>query len=612
MLSNAPESLSRGQRYLMDPTRGICLPEDYGFADGFDRHGRPQLVNLQTVSAFYKGDILAHDRLMFPETSKRMPLFNFQRIMFREFMLRQFLWIQMMRGGGKTSTLARMILDYCLMNAGVPAVLTGPSFRQSLLMFDEMVKILELEKKNANSRIQVNAELKCDPTRNTMGATIQFKNGSTVKAIPMGDGSKIRGLRGGVLVIDEAYQVTEEMYESHIMPFLQVKQGGMESKVVFITTSWYQDCFAWARLCSIASEVKAGNPAYGILDFNLDDLITCGFPLSENIHRDARKHGNPLTYAMTYYNLWPSSSFRWYEQKVIDEALSAEHEVRVELERPKGDNSVYFGIVDLAASEKGDSTFITVGKYINGGVDYVYAVSGKGLGPHERAWLAHEAERKFNLAFMIYDAHGAIGSDFRDTMSKDKLLVDGKVKTVEPCVHIDDFGLKGKKLLIPVSSKHPAVIRALTGMPKDGRIEGEDGLNALLHTKCRDLLWDGKIRGPFIDGARYEDGQDYSGSEIEVADTIRTAFNQLAEVGLAKDLNGNQMYTKTQQLVFRTKSGAHDDGAMCIVYGTIGLLRLLDGGHPNDTRSKPFAQRMGEQQPFTPTRPINVQKITWA
>lgn len=609
MLSSEPESLSRAKRWLLDPTRGIILPHQMGFEEGYDKYNRPQIVNLQSVAEFYKHDILASDRLFLPETTRKMPLYNFQRVMYREFMERQFLWVQMMRGGGKTSTFARMVLLYCLMNPGVPVVLTGPSFRQSLLMFDEMARILELEKKNANSQNQVYAELKGDPTRNTMGATIQFRNGSTVKAIPMGDGSKIRGLRGGVLLIDEAYQITEEMYESHIMPFLQVKQAGMESKVVMITTSWYQDCFAWRRLMSIAAEVKSGNPAYGILDFNLDDLIDCGFPLSENIYRDARRHGNPMTYAMTYYNLWPSSSFRWYEQSVIDDALSMGHGVRVEQQRTTG---VYFAVVDLAASEKGDSTVILVFKYEDGVAKVVYGKSGKGVGPNERAWLVHETRKKFDCAFIIYDSHGAIGSDLRDTLAKDRILIDGKVKTVEPIVHIEDRQLRGARLLIPVNHKHPEVVKALTGMPKDGRIEGEDGLNALMHTKCRDLLWTGRILGPSIEGQVFEEGSSFSGSEVEIGDTIREAFQQLAEVGLAKDMHGNQLYTKTQQLVFRTKSGAHDDGAMCLVYGTIGVLRLEDGTSPNDIRPTAITQPLGGNQSAKSSSKVNYQILSFA
>lgn len=606
------ERKSRSERWLLDPTRGLVLPAEMGFVDGFDKYNRPQHVNLLTVCDYYKQDIVAFDRLMLPETNRKMPPFNFQRVIMREFVERQFLWIQMMRAGGKTSTIGRAVLDYCLMNPGTPAILTGPSYRQALLMFDEICNILELEKRNHNGRVQAWVELKTDPTRNTIGAKIVFKNGSTIQALPMGDGSKIRGLRGGVLVIDEAYQMTQEMYESHILPFVLVEQGGMPPKVVYLTTSWYQDCFAWERLLQIASEVKAGNQSYGILNFDLEMLRESGFPLSKTVYRDARRHGDPVTYAMTFFNIWPSSGSRWYSQNSIDEALSAMHEVKVELERPEKDESTkYFIIVDLAASDKGDSTFLTVVKWDGEKATYVYAKSGRGIGPHERAWLTHELRKKFKPEFIIYDQHGAIGTDFRDLMSREKLLIDNKVKKVEPIVHVDDYGLKGARLLVPVNHKHPFVIRALTGMPKGGNIEGDDGMNELLHTKCRDLMAEGKLVGPSLSKMSYEEGQNFDDSDIEAGETVRTAFTQLAGIGLKKDLNGKQMMTKNGKLVFYTKSGAHDDGAMTIVYSTIGILRLLEGESPNDRRDAPAVKKMTYESPPALSKRVNVVNVSF-
>lgn len=598
---------SRSKNWLLDPTRGLVLPAEMGFKDGFDQYGRPQHVNLQSICDYYKQDIVAFDRLMLPETNRKMSPFAFQRLIMREFVKRQFLWIQMMRAGGKTSTMGRTVLNYCLMHPNTPAILTGPSYRQSLLMFDEICRILEAERRNKNSKLQVYAELKTDPTRNTMGAKIILWNGSTIQALPMGDGSKIRGLRGGVLVIDEAYQMTQEMYESHILPFVLVKQGGMPSKVIYLTTSWYQDCFAWERLLQMASEVKAGNEDYGILNFDLEMLREWNFPLNPTIYKDARRHGNPVTYAMTYYNVWPSSGTRWYDQKTIDEALSMTHELAVELERPDKDSSKYFMVVDLAASENGDDTFITVVKWDGEHANYVYARKAKGAGPHERAWMAHEVRKKFKPEFIIYDSHGAIGTDFRDLMAREKLLIDNKVKKVTPVVHIDDYHLKGDRLLIPTSHKFDAVVRALTGMPKDGAIEGEDGLNELLHSKCRDLLWEGKLVGPSLSKMTYDEGAVFEDSPIEAGETVRTAFNQLAGIGLKKDADGKIVKSKTGKLQFYTKSGSHDDGAMTIVYSTIGILRLTEGESPNDRRTAPLVKRMDSYEvPQGPSKSANV------
>lgn len=612
------EQISRSKQWALDKERGIILPSGMGFQDGKDRHGRPQRVNLYTVSDYLAKDVLAFDRFMLPVETKKFPLFDFQRLIMQEAMQRQFLWLQLMRGGAKTYTIARFVLDYCLMNPGVPVVLTGPSFRQALLMFDEIVRIVERNDRDENAPVRVGSEIVGEVKRNTLESLVRFKNTSSVRAIPMGDGRKIRGLRGGLLVLDEFYQMTEELYESHVLPFVQIKQGGKESKVVHITTSWYQDCFAYRRLMQIASEVKAGNDAYGILDFNLEDLVTCGFPLSENIWKDARRHGNPTTFAMTYYNVWPSSAFRWYEQKVIDDAISAQHEVRVELQRDKKEKDVsYFAVIDLAASEKGDSTVTLVFRYEHGKAKCIYGKSTKGLGPSQRAWEVHELHRKFNPDFVIYDSHGAIGVDLRNDLAKDKLIIDGAIRKVQPLVHHDDYHLRGEHILIPVSSKDTEVIKALTGMPRDGRIEGEDGLNNLLHTKTRDLLWAGEIVGPsplptLVDGSKQAEDIEYSGSQTEVMDVIRTAFQQLADVGLSKDANGDQIRTKSGQLVFKTKPGAHDDGAMCIVYSSIGILRLI-GNLPDQSRPRGEARPMAARPALPKSSPIvNRQKLTFA
>ena len=567
-------------RYNLDRERGILLPESMGFVDGFDAAGHPQRVNLETISNFYHNpaNILAVDRLALPEMNRIQPFFPFQRIMAKEIAKRQFLWIQMMRGGSKTSSVARIVLDYCLQNAGVPAIFTGPSFKQALMLLDEVIKIIQTEQKNENSSLSLLAELRGDPKRNALDAIVNLQNGSSLRALPMGDGTKIRGYRGGLIVVDETYLTTEEMYESHIKPFGSVQQGGMPSKIIHTTTSSYQDCFAYKRMMQIVSEVKAGNPAYGFLDFNLQDLVSCGFPLDKLSWQDAKKHGNPTTFAMTYFNIWPRSTSRWYSQTIVDYAISEQHAIGVELERTS-ENVPYVGVIDLAASDKGDATSMTVFKFVDNKLHLVWAFSGRGLGPSDRAWLVHETDRKFNLQTIVYDAHGAIGVDLRSDLAKKELLVKGVLHKVTPLVHHDANNLSGKHKMIPVAVNDSAVKKALIG-PRDGTsIRGEAGLKNILHTKLRDLLTEGSILGcsrvtPIEEGAEWH----YTGSEHEVLDTVREAFGQLSGIGLARDKNGNQVYTQDGQLVFETRAGMHDDGAMCIVYAAISLLRLQGYG----------------------------------
>lgn len=612
-LRSTESSLTPASNYnwLRDPNRGILLPQEYGFQDGFDCAGRPQRVNLQTIAAFYRKpeNILAVDRLALTETSRVMPLFPHQRIIFKEAALRQFLFLQMMRGGAKSTSLARFSIDYALQNANIPIIFTGPSFKQSLLMFDECVKIFEREEKNENAPLRLQAELVGDPKRNSIDALIRFYNGSSIRALPMGDGTKIRGYRGGLLIIDEAYQITEEMYTSHLAPFVSVKQGDRAGKIILATTSWFQDCFMYRRLLQIASEVKAGNPDYGILDFNLKDLVETAFPLNEAMWKDAQKHGDKQRFAMTYFNIWPRSTARWYSQVSIDDALSERHGVKVEKEREE--TGTYVAVFDLAASEVGDSTFVIVWKYENDQFKAVWAHEERGLDPNQRALLAHDVEDRFNPMFIVYDAHGAIGQDFRSVLSQKEISVKGVAHTVTPIVHHDAFNLSGRHKLIPVAVNDTAVRRALIG-PRDGTsIRGEAGLKNLLHTKLRDLLNDGKFVGPAY-GREDIEGKVYVGSEYEAVDAIRTAYNQLSSIGLAKDKEGNQVYTQDGQLVFETRPGLHDDGAYCIVYATIGYFAVRNRILSPDQRSTPIAQPMkidGVDVSLIDTPADKIQKI---
>lgn len=540
-----------------------------------------------------------------------MPLFPHQRILFKEAAIRQFLFLQMMRGGAKTTSLARFAIDYALI-APVPIIFTGPSFKQSLMMFDECLRILEREERNDNSAVKLRYELIGDPKRNSIDALIRFSNGATIRALPMGDGSKIRGYRGGVLIIDEAYQITEEMYTSHLAPFAGVMMAGRKSKIILSTTSWYQDCFMYRRLLQIAAEVKRGNPAYGILDFNLQDLARTQFPLDPAVWKDARRHSGGPYFAMTYFNIWPRSTARWYSQAAIDGALDAKHNVQIEKKR-SDDDSVYYGVFDLAASEDGDSTFATVYKYENSQSRAVYAYEKKGLGPNERAFLAHELDRRFDFTYIVYDAHGAIGQDFRSVLAQKEIMVNGKLEQVTPLIHHDANNLNGKQKLVPVAVNDLVVRNALIG-PRDGTsIRGEAGLKNQLHTQLRNLLVEEALVGPAPGG---EEGCQYDENDYSAVDAIRTSFQQLAGIGLAKDKQGNQVYTADGQLVFETRPGLHDDGAYCHVYATIGHLALRNRLDKAGIRPRSTTTPILTNRTLTPAEldcsSVQIQRLTIA
>lgn len=551
------------------------LPDSFGEwgYGGLDKYNRPQNINMQTVSNFYSEDIIAIDRLFLPESQRKFPLFPYQRVIMRECSRADFVWLQMMRGGAKSSTLARWALAYALQNANIPIIFTAPSFRQALLMFDEVTRTIDMNDRDQRSPVRIKNELMGEPKRNHLECIIRFKNGSSIRALPMGNGEKIRGIRGGVLIIDEFYQITSEMYQDHIRPFVGVKQGGRESKIIYATTSWTQDCYAYKRLMEIVAEVKVGNPQYAMLDFNLDHIMKSGFPLSETVVRDAERHGNQVTYAMTYYNLWPRATSRWFSQYIIDEALSNERGVRVE-RKPRAGGRYYF-VIDVASSDKGDSTFYIVFKWNGERAEAVSANEYLGLNSNERAWLVHELHSIWSPEFIIYDSHGAIGSDLRKDLALKELLVKGEVKSVRPLVQHDAYGMSGLNVLIPTSPTDSAVQKALLGSGDNAKFKGEAGFRNVMMLECRELLSEGYIVGPSLN-INAEADDIIAREDLDTAEKIHKAFNQLGYIGPEKDKDGNVVLNSDGQLKFKTRSGKHDDGAMCLVYSTIGVNRLVD------------------------------------
>jgi hypothetical protein len=226
---------------------------------------------------------------------------------------------------------------------------------------------------------------------------------------------------------------------------------------------------------------------------------------------------------------------------------------------------------------------------------------------------------------MIYDAHGAIGKDFRTDMALDTLVVlnDEKTKTtietVNPAIHVGENNRRGTQVLLPISVKSEEVVYALTGV-RDGFLDGEAGMLSLLHHKTKEFLWNGKLLAPGIDAIGDLEGTEaetrlYRNSEQEALDVIRESFNQLGKISLDKDAQGNTRMSSSGQLIFRKKSGSSvDDGAFCIIYGSIGL--LMEQGYAKST-SRAVPNRAVPMRASDPIMdhiddPLHFQKLSFS
>jgi len=122
------------------------------------------------------------------------------------------------RGFGKSFLLAVYAMLRCLLIPGSKIVIVGAAFRQSKVIFEYMDTIW----KNAPILRSLCNEAS-GPRRDIDRCTVKINDSWTV-AVPLGDGTKIRGLRAHTIIADEFNSIPVEIYETVVAGFAAVSK----------------------------------------------------------------------------------------------------------------------------------------------------------------------------------------------------------------------------------------------------------------------------------------------------------------------------------------------------------------------------------------------------
>jgi len=139
-----------------------------------------------------------------------------QRLVFRDMWFRNYVIAVCARGFGKTFLLGTLSALSCMLYPGYRVGLIAPVFRQSKMIFSEVEKLY------SKSSILKEATEK-RPTRGSDTCYLKFKsiggyNPSYIEALPLGDGSKIRGSRFYLILVDELAQVPDHVLDMVVRP----------------------------------------------------------------------------------------------------------------------------------------------------------------------------------------------------------------------------------------------------------------------------------------------------------------------------------------------------------------------------------------------------------
>ncbi len=156
------------------------------------------------------------------QQGKPLRLEAFQQVMLLLLWHKKFPMILATRGAGKTFILALYALLRALLVPGSKIVIVGSGFRQAKLVFKYIEQLYE-----SSPLIKEAISHWGGPKYGSDAATLRVGL-SSIQAIPIGDGQKIRGMRATVLIADEFASIPEDIFDIVIAPFTAVHMNPAE------------------------------------------------------------------------------------------------------------------------------------------------------------------------------------------------------------------------------------------------------------------------------------------------------------------------------------------------------------------------------------------------
>lgn len=280
-------------------------------------------------------------------------LSSIQKVVLRSMWFRNYVMAIMCRGAGKTFLQAVLAVLKALLYPGHRVGLIAPTFRQSKLIFEECDRLYQ------RSSILREACVK-KPTQQSDNCYIRFKTvagqpGSLIQAIPLGDGTKIRGSRFFTIICDEFPHIPPEIFNLVIRPMaatvadpmenvarlarqqILLEKGlitqeeldaGSSANQIIITSSGY---FTFNHMYDLykvyRDEMLKGNKKYAAFRVPYK-LLPPGFLDKDNVE-SARREMSSLEFRMEYEAAFIPDTDAFYKASLLDACSSPSFSTQV-------------------------------------------------------------------------------------------------------------------------------------------------------------------------------------------------------------------------------------------------------------------------------------------
>jgi hypothetical protein len=482
----------------------------------------------------------------------------------------------------------------------VKVVFTAPTYRQAMHPFNYVAQFLE-ENSNPNLPFDMGREVE-SIVRGTIYSKIILKNGTQFVALPMGNGEKIRGERADILSIDEFFAMEKNLYQNHVLPFLQGhKEEGQVTKLILSTSAESQHSFAYTVLTNrfmkkIVQEdaAVAADPNYKrnycVLDIKVEDVLASGYRLSMEVLEQQLEGMSAEERAQALENKWIGNSGQFLPGNILDRMSSKD----IEIEHTAAPGSTYALSVDVATTINGDSFVIHVWKMLpeRKRMGLVNSFWSKGLTADEMALKLHKMNKRFRPEWIVMDKGGG-GLFVAQSLAKTVLQeADGMRHEVALPIleHNDTHYVVGEHKLILTRPKDELVRSAFVDDRTFGgdHIHSEDVLVHLMYNGLKQTLQHEDI--PIVIPSGYKDnGVDEDDSNAVIFDRIRESVLQLRHLTLKMQENPDgtkevvrSRVSKVPSYIWKTSV---KDGASAFIYGYIAYRLFYQGYEPTEIAS---------------------------